>query len=96
MIWECFGSGKTFGETQISGFAKGRRGPVLLRRGTRLYQGKGATLGRGKFQFLGFCPGGSGHTSATLCGVLGGPESSGLVLGDTFELVSNGDAICVL
>ena len=45
LIWECFGSGKCWGKTQISGFAKGRRGPVLLRRGTRLYQGKGATLG---------------------------------------------------
>ena len=29
LVWECFGSGKTFGETQNSGFAKGRRGARL-------------------------------------------------------------------
>ena len=46
--------------------------------------------------FLGFCPGGSGDASATLCAVPGGSESLGLVPGDVFELVSNGSAMYVL
>ena len=50
----------------------------------------------GNFSILGFCLGGSGDASATLCGDPGGPESSGLVPGDDYELVSNESAMYVL
>ena len=38
LIWECFGSRKCKGKTQISGFAKERRG-------ARLHQEEGKPLG---------------------------------------------------
>ena len=41
LIWECFGSGKCWGKTQKSGFAKERRSLVLGRRGARLFLGRG-------------------------------------------------------
>ena len=81
MIWECFGSRKCKGKTQISGFAKERRSPVLERRGARLHQEEGKPLGaaalegsaaalghfdRQKFGFLGLLPGDSGDGSNVL------------------------------